>query len=77
MLIGFMCIWGVTDLASQSSFDFLDGIRSMKLKYRRVRRVLSKEFRILLETCDVRNRLVILEMHIAYLLQAPHLYFPS
>jgi len=71
-----MYIWGVINLVSEQGFDFLDGMRSIELRYRRVRRVISKEYRILLETCDVRNGLVILEMHVAYLLYAPHLYFP-
>ena len=71
-----MYIWGVTDLVSKPGFDFPNGIRSVELRYRRVRRVVSKVYHMLLETCNVRNRLVILEMHIAYVLHAPHLYFP-
>jgi len=48
----------------------------MEPTYRRVRSVISKEYHILLETCDIRNRFVILEMHIVYLLHAPYLQFP-
>ena len=50
-----MYIWGVADLVSESDFDFLDGIWGMEFRYRRVRRFISKEYRILLETCDIRN----------------------
>jgi len=50
-----MYIWDVTDLVSKPSFDFLDGIQSMEFRYRRVRMFISKEYHILLETCDIRN----------------------
>ena len=61
---------GVINLVSKPDFDFLDGIRSMEFKYKRVRRFISKGYGILLQTCDIGN------IYIAYLLHAPHLCFP-
>ena len=49
-----MYIWGVIILVSEPGFYFPDGIPSVELRYSRVRRVISKEYRIPLETCNVR-----------------------
>ena len=67
---------GDADLVSEPGFDSPDGIRSVEFRYKRVRRVISKEYHILFQIHDIRNRLVILETLIIYLLHAAHLYFP-